>query len=92
MKKQKNTLGSLIKEYRVKADLTQVELAHKLNYDIPQFISLMENGHSKIPLNILGQLISILQIPEKKALDLLVDIYRVEAKEGISKGRKKSAS
>ena len=92
MKKTKSGLGSLVKEYRIKANLTQVELAHKLNYDIPQFVSLMENGHSKIPLNTLGQLISILGIPEKKALDLLVEIYRSEAKTTISQSRKKTAS
>jgi transcriptional regulator with XRE-family HTH domain len=91
MKKQKNHLGALIKEYRIKAGYTQSSLAAKLNYNIPQFISLMENGHSKIPVKILGQLIAILGIPEKKALDLLMQLYRTEAKAGISQGRKKSA-
>ncbi len=85
-------LGTLIKDYRTKSGLTQLELAQKLNYSIPQFVSLMENGHSKIPLNVLGQLISILNIPEKKALDLLVEIYKNEAKATIAQSRKKSAS
>ena len=91
MKKQQMRLGSLIKEYRLKAGYTQLELATKLDYSIPQFISLMENGHSKIPLNVLGKIISILSIPEKKALDLLVDIYKNEAKASISEGRKNYA-
>lgn len=89
MKKQSH-LGALIKEYRLKAGMTQLELATKLNYSIPQFISLMENGHSKIPLNVLGKIIPILSIPEKKAIDLLVEIYRAEAKSTISDNKKKA--
>jgi transcriptional regulator with XRE-family HTH domain len=82
-------LGALIKEYRLKAGMTQMDLAVKLNYDIPQFISLMENGHSKIPLNILGELIGILKIPEKKAFDFLIETYTAEAKQEILKGKLK---
>lgn len=91
MKKQQVHLGALIRDYRLKAGLTQIELATKLNYSIPQFISLMENGHSKIPLNILGQIISVLNIPEKKALDLLVSSYIKEAKLQISIGKKNAS-
>ncbi len=92
MKKQNSRLGALVKEYRLKSGMTQIELANKLNYSIPQFISLMENGHSKIPLNVLGQIIAILGVPEKKALDMLVESYRADAKATISAGRKKSSS
>ncbi|MBC7420045.1 MAG: helix-turn-helix transcriptional regulator [Bdellovibrio sp.] len=91
MKKTYKHLGQVIKEFRVKADLTQKELATKLGYSIPQFISLMENGHSKIPLNILGELISFLKIPEKMVVDLLLETYKKEAREQISSGRKKAS-
>ena len=90
MKKNYKQLGDVIKGFRFKADLTQKELAEKLGYSIPQFISLMENGHSKIPMNVLGELISILKIPEKMVLDILVDSYKKEAKEQISIGKRKS--
>lgn len=82
-------MGQLIKDCRVKAKMTQKDLATELGYHIPQFISLMENGHSKIPLNVLGELISILRIPEKKVLDLLSEIYKKEAREQIQSGKKK---
>lgn len=91
MKKHDNSLGLLLKEYRVKAGMTQTDLALKLNYEIPQFISLMENGHSKIPLNVLGELIQILKIPEKKAIDILVETYKKEALSQIQKTKKKSS-
>lgn len=92
MKKITPTLGQLIKSYRIKSDLTQKDLAEKIGYDIPQFISLMENGHAKIPLIILGQLISILKIPEKKVLDILTENYKRDALEQISTGRKKASN
>ena len=91
MRKTHNHLGKVVKEYRIKADLTQKDLAEKLGYSIPQFISLMENGHSKIPLNVLGELISFLKIPEKMALDLLLESYKKEARQQILVGRKKAA-
>lgn len=92
MKKSTPTLGQLIKSYRVKSELTQKDLAERVGYDIPQFISLMENGHAKIPLIILGQIISILRIPEKKVLDILTETYKREAQEQISSGMKKASS
>lgn len=91
MKKKKSVLGQLVKEYRLRSGLTQIELANKLGYSIPQFVSLMENGHSKIPLNVLGELISFLKIPEKKVYEILVDSYIKEARQQISLGKVKAA-
>lgn len=92
MKKSYKHLGSIIKEYRNKANYTQKDLADRLGYEIPQFISLMENGHSKIPLNVLGEIIAILNIPEKKVLEILLDNYEKEARVLISNGRKKASN
>lgn len=92
MKKSYKHLGQVVKEFRLKADLTQKELAEKLGYEIPQFVSLMENGHSKIPLIVAGELISLLKIPEKMVTDLLLEAYKKQACEQILIGRKKAAS
>lgn len=86
------TLGAIIKDYRTKAGYTQKDLADKLGYEIPQFISLMENGHSKIPLNILGEIIAILNIPEKKVIEVLLENFEKEARVLISNGRKKAVN
>ena len=43
------TPGTLIKDYREKRKMTQKELSDALNYENPQFVSLLENGHSKLP-------------------------------------------
>ena len=84
-------IGEIIKNYRIKADLTQQELAKQLGYKIPQFISLIENGHSKVPLNIIAELVSILKIPQNVVLESLVSAYEREAQRQLNKKVKKRA-
>ena len=81
-------LGTLIREYRFKKNLTQLHLAQKLGYDSTQFVSLFERGLSKVPHNVLGQLIVILGIPEKKVMDTLMKAYEFNLKSEISSGKK----
>ena len=50
MSKINRELGALAREYRIKANMTQLELANKLGYESMQFVSLFERGISKIPL------------------------------------------
>lgn len=90
MKKLEYDPGKIIKEYRTSAGMTQLELAKKLGYEIPQFISLIENGHSKVPLNILGQIMTFLNIPEKVIVDALLDSYETDAREQLSAGKKRA--
>lgn len=68
-------LGQYIKHKREENGLTQLALAKKLGFEIPQFVSLMENGHSKIPLNVLKKLIPILGLDKKKVVKILVTYY-----------------
>lgn len=84
-------IGEIIKNYRAQAGLTQQDLASQLGYKIPQFISLIENGHSKVPLNIIADLASILKIPDNVILDSLVQAYEKEARKHLSKKTKKRA-
>ena len=81
-------IGDIVKNYRIKAGMTQLELAHKLGYKIPQFISLIENGHSKVPLNIIADLLAILKIPETLLLDSLLSAYEKEARKYLGKKSK----
>lgn len=78
MQKSPIKLGLLIKQYRLKAGLSQRGFALMLGYELPQFVSLFENGHSKIPLNKLGEAIRILNIPEKKVMEILINDYKSE--------------
>lgn len=70
--------GQYLKELRIKQGLSQLELSKALGYDIPQFVSMMENAHSSIPLNILPKLVKALKMDRIQIIDLqdiLVTIY-----------------
>lgn len=85
-------LGNLIRGYRNQKEMTQLELARKLGYDSTQFVSLFERGLSKVPHNVLGQLIVILGIPEKKVIEILIKAYESNLKSEIQMGKKTAKS
>lgn len=81
-------LGQMVREYRLKANMTQLELANKLGYESMQFVSLFERGLSKIPLKVIGKLVVILGIPEKKITKNLVDIFTNDLNAQIDEGKR----
>lgn len=85
-------LGALIRECREKKGKTQLQVAHELGYDSAQFVSLFERGMSKVPLEVLGKLIVILNVPEKKVMNTLLEAYRKELSDKILQGKKTVAS
>lgn len=56
------TPGQLIKKHREKIGMTQLELARELGYEIPQFISIVEHGRSKVPLDKCKKISEVLNI------------------------------
>lgn len=84
--------GNLIREYRLKKDWTQAQLAEALGYETPQFISLIERDQSKVPVNVLGQLIVLLGIPEDEVIKRLVKSFQDEILSQINKGKKIASS
>ncbi|MEK6774202.1 MAG: helix-turn-helix transcriptional regulator [Bdellovibrionota bacterium] len=89
MKKLNEELGLLVKEYRNKKNITQLELSEKLGYDTPQFVSIIERGLARVPLNVIGQLIVLLGIPEKKITKLLTLNYQEKIQKEIQFGKKR---
>jgi transcriptional regulator with XRE-family HTH domain len=81
-------VSNLVKNYRIKAGMTQMDLGKKLGYTSPQFVSLFERGMSKIPLETIGQIIVLLKIPDAKIEMILVKIFKVEVMAKISAGKK----
>ena len=81
-------LGTMIRNYRIKSGWTQLELAEKLGYNTPQFVSLFERGLSKIPLETLGRLIIYLKMPEKEVLKILLSTYEADLKHKLNLGKK----
>lgn len=87
MKKRHMKIGWMVREYREKQGMTQMELADRLGYDSPQFVSLFERGLSKVPVSTLGSLISILGIPEKLVTSILLSGYEAEVRAELAKGK-----
>ncbi len=88
MKKVHEEIGSIIKEYRVKQKMTQMDLAKKLGYDTCQFVSLFERGLSKVPHETIGRLVRLLSLPEKKIAELLVKDYELELLKKLKFGKR----
>lgn len=66
-------VGEFLKDSRVKAGLTQQELASKLSYSTAQFVSNWERGISLPPLNVLTTLISLCKISSRNLVDVLFE-------------------
>ena len=84
-------LGILIRDHREKKGLTQFDVAQNLGYDSAQFVSLFERGLAKVPLEILGRLIVLLSLPEKRVMNALMDAYKNEVMVRIGQGKKQAA-
>jgi transcriptional regulator with XRE-family HTH domain len=69
-------LGSLIRQYRVSAGLTQADLAGQLGYRSAQFVSNWERGVSSPPMDVLAQVTDLCKIPKESIVDIIVEETR----------------
>lgn len=81
-------IGEVVRDYRLRKGMTQLELSQRLGYDSMQFISLFERGLSKVPHKVIGKLVVILNIPQQKIIDHLVKEFTSDLKEAIEEGKK----
>lgn len=80
-------LGKFLRGERIKAGLTQGEIAHKLGYSSPQFISNIERGLSVIPLKTLAVLVSEYKINQETMIKTIMDSQRQILKKYLSKAK-----
>ena len=80
-------LGKFLKTQRVKAGPTQGEVAQKLGYSSPQFISNIERGLSVIPLKTLAVLVSEYGINQELVIKTIMDSQRQILRKHLSKAR-----
>lgn len=73
-------IGEIIRKRREEVGMTQLELSDRLGYQSPQFVSLFERGLSKVPIETLGELSTILNISEKTFTTILLKNYEKELK------------
>lgn len=81
----KTNIGQYLKTMRVKNKKSQLEVSKYLGYENPQFISLIENGHSKLPLGIMKKYCDFLSIDSKQIKQVLISDYErgLDAELGI---------
>lgn len=69
MSKQ-NKLAEFLKEHREKSFLSQAEVAQKLGYSTPQFISNWERGVSAPPINTIRKIASLYKVTAEELFEL----------------------
>ena len=83
-----NEVGLIIREARLRAGLTQLELSAMLGYDSMQFVSLFERGLSKCPLKVLGKCCALLKIPPASLIKKVQTYESLYIEEAIMEGYK----
>ena len=72
MKELFEVLGDFLQSKRVKAGLSQGDVATKLGYSSPQFISNFERGLCAPPLNKLKLLVSLYDLNSEELIRLML--------------------
>jgi len=82
-------IASIIKEMREKADMTQAVLAEKLGYSSPQFISNVERGICKFPLERIKDFIKHTKGDAAKIRQAYADDYSTSIGKFFTNGKAK---
>lgn len=80
-------IGQLIKEARLKKKMTQLQLGQVVGYTNSNFISVIEQGRQKCPVNTLGVICLALKIDPLLVRRMLVDDhhFKITRELGITK-------
>ncbi|WP_168196447.1 helix-turn-helix transcriptional regulator [Bdellovibrio sp. NC01] len=73
------TLSNFIKKHRKDACLTQKEAVELLGYKNSQFLSNLEIGHRKPPVEVLKRMCKVYKVSEDEMLEQYVEQARIEA-------------
>lgn len=80
-------MAKLLKSKRMEKGLSQKDMALKMGSDNAQYVSNLERGVNRIPLDRLVRLQRILKISQKEILDALVFDYREDIKKQLKNER-----
>lgn len=85
------SLGNYLKNQRNESGYTQSEVAAKLGYSSPQFISNFERGLCSPPLKNLKTLVKLYKIPVEELMTLILEEQESILRKALSgsTGRKK---
>lgn len=76
----KTELSAVLKSRRTASGLTQNDVAKKLGYSSPQFVSNWERGLSCPPVSAISRLSGLYKVSEKELFELILEatVNRVE--------------
>ena len=83
-------LGTYIREKRIKANMSQFEVAQGLGYKSAQFISNIERGLCSPPFPVLCALVNLYKISPREITDFLLSLQRKFLSESFAKYLKPS--
>ena len=69
-------MGRFLAQYRIKAGLTQSDVAHHFGYDSAQHISNVENGRSPASLELFKGLIDLYCLDKNHVFELLTKDFK----------------
>ena len=76
-------VGSYLKNVRMDKGLTQSDVAVKLGYTSPQFISNIERGISKVPLKTLRHFIDLYQLNPEHLIETILEEKRHQIRKAL---------
>jgi transcriptional regulator with XRE-family HTH domain len=80
-------MGKYLQEKRVDRDLSQGEVASKLGYSSPQFISNIERGLCAPPLRKLRKLIDLYNLNGEEVMQLILSQQELHLRKSLGLGR-----
>ena len=79
------TLGQFLKSKRENASMSQGDVAKKLKYTSPQFISNWERGVSSPPIKVLKQLSGLYKISTDELFNLILKHSLIQLEENLNR-------
>jgi transcriptional regulator with XRE-family HTH domain len=89
MKELFKVLGDFLQARRIKAGLSQGDVATKLGYSSPQFISNFERGLCAPPLNKLKMLVALYDLNGEEVMKLLLREHERHLRKSLGLTKKK---
>lgn len=84
-----NELSKYLKRMRIESGLTQAEVANKLGYSSPQFISNWERGFARPPVKIIKRLISMYKLNVDETVEVYMQLPTAKLRHVLSRAIKK---
>ncbi len=77
-------IGQFLKQHRVKAGLTQSDVAQRLGYTSPQFISNIERGLCSAPVKHLKDFAKMYHLDSEELIGLLLSEHETLLREALN--------